>query len=59
MIQFITHQICQTRIPTRISYRGYGIIKRLGIDNLKIITQSPDQCIVMGIYNKVSEMVEL
>jgi len=38
----------QNQIPTHINYRDYGMvdIKRLGIDNLNMTTQSPDQCLL-------------
>ena len=51
--------------PTiRANYKDYGIgiqiLKDLGINNLKVLTQSPDQRpIVSGYDVEVSELVEL
>lgn len=63
--QFLAYQSGTQGKPTiRANYKDYGIgiqiLKDLGINNLKVLTQSPDQRpIVSGYDVEVSELVEL
>lgn len=63
--QFLAYQSRTQGKPTiRANYKDYGIgiqiLKDLGINNLKVLTQSPDQRpIVSGYDVEVSELVEL
>ncbi|MDV3476483.1 3,4-dihydroxy-2-butanone-4-phosphate synthase [Elizabethkingia anophelis] len=63
--QFLAYQFGTQGKPTiRANYKDYGIgiqiLKDLGINNLKVLTQSPDQRpIVSGYDVEVSELVEL
>ena len=63
--QFLAYQSGTQGKPTiRANYKDYGIgiqiLKDLGINNLKVLTQSPDQrAIVSGYDVEVSELVEL
>ncbi|CAM3383340.1 3,4-dihydroxy-2-butanone-4-phosphate synthase [Elizabethkingia occulta] len=63
--QFLAYQSGAQGKPTiRANYKDYGIgiqiLKDLGINNLKVLTQSPDQRpIVSGYDVEVSELVEL
>lgn len=63
--QFLAYQSGTQGKPTiRANYKDYGIgiqiLKDLGISNLKVLTQSPDQRpIVSGYDVEVSELVEL
>lgn len=63
--QFLAYQSGTQSKPTiRANYKDYGIgiqiLKDLGINNLKVLTQSPDQRpIVSGYDVEVSELVEL
>ncbi|NAW51952.1 3,4-dihydroxy-2-butanone-4-phosphate synthase [Elizabethkingia argentiflava] len=63
--QFLSYQAGKQDQPrARANYKDYGIgiqiLKDLGINNLKVLTQSPDQRpIVSGYDVKVSEIVEL
>jgi len=64
MKQFLSHQTGRNTFPTRINYRDYGIgiqiLKDLDVGNLKVITQSPDQRLIVGGYDiEISELVEL
>ncbi|AQX03950.1 3,4-dihydroxy-2-butanone-4-phosphate synthase [Elizabethkingia meningoseptica] len=63
--QFLSYQSGNQEKPTiRANYKDYGIgiqiLKDLGISNMKVITQSPDQRPIVGGYDvEVSELVEL
>lgn len=63
--QFLAYQSGEQEKPTiRANYKDYGIglqiLKDLRINNIKVITQSPNQKPIVGGYDmQVSELVEL